>query len=1171
MAFSNTPDILPSTERWLDLLTIAEAFSAALKDMPKPQFLRERTGYSPFAVADRVAWGEAETAIDCSLGDLCMRLKGLQKPVKFACQLVDGNMSGNVVFGKSSPPTIVDFFPIWRPAAYSRAVVIADALINYQKNQEFIIEVRFYTPAALQLLLRAVLFRLVERSELVGCDGPVSAFELNALESAFQEVKCLMAVVYCNSGRERSSKYARTGDLSILDNAIADIEQARYCADPTHPDWAILNHNLSDLLRMHSEVNADEVGKNRDLDQAVDYAKVAVDHGGDFLDHFLHHLSNALLARYESFANDDDLALSLKSIEEAIRIALEMSRTSVADTAPYYSTLACVYKDLFERYGRVENVDAAVAAADKAVSAIRLGHTDMTDYDAAQVDPDYPAYQNQLGNALSRRFERTGAIVDADASVMALKVAASLKHKSQGACFTNLGDALRGRFERTGQPEDIEEAVQACKRALEMAPEPKEPRRGLRLRALGSALQRQFEAGTGMNESQSLKVINEAIECKEEASNFFDQNAGAVCGLASALSARSELPSHEEDLDRAIDLMQHFRLRNGGHDFDQAGDLNILGNALKKRYERYGSQQDLTGAIDAYQKAHGTKTAPPLERLLAAHSCSTLLYFRKGDTQGADKILQSAVRLMPQCCPQSIDRTDQQFFVSILYGLSSSAAAVCLEAGGASSAIEALGVLETGRGIISTLQLRTRADLTALMSADPGRAKRFIALRDELDSSSFRSDLLPSLVQGTNKVLLSHQAKRRHAAAEEFDDLVEEVRDMDGFHTFLLGPSQSDLSTISEAGPVIILNVANIRCDAIIIEHGKVTALPLSALSAEEAKQRAESFVKIILADNVGNRRQTIHKMNEILEWLWESAIKHVLEALGLAKPHEPKNGPWRRVWWIPTGVLSCFPIHGAGYHGKRAFKGNVLDCVVSSYAPSVKALLNARSQIKRPGNEAEEGPAAQKRVALVAAPETPEWSALDFAKSEVQDVKDIMIRHNPTIVEEKPTKLDVTRLLKWCHIIHLACHGESLKDPSASRIVLDDWQVDSLSVRDISEMQLQDVELMYLSACHAMHTEMFILQDESIHLVGACLLAGFPRVIGTLWQVNDARSRNLSKNFYSKLVDHQSSRLLMENVGLALHESVRALRDDTTREEGINKIFPPDPLLWTAYVHVGA
>ena len=60
----------------------------------------------------------------------------------------------------------------------------------------------------------------------------------------------------------------------------------------------------------------------------------------------------------------------------------------------------------------------------------------------------------------------------------------------------------------------------------------------------------------------------------------------------------------------------------------------------------------------------------------------------------------------------------------------------------------------------------------------------------------------------------------------------------------------------------------------------------------------------------------------------------------------------------------------------------------------------------------------------------------------------------------------------------------------------------------------------MYISTCHAMHVEILTLQDESIHLVGTCLLAGFLRVIGTLWQVNDKRSRNLSKDFYSKLVD---------------------------------------------------
>jgi tetratricopeptide (TPR) repeat protein len=307
----------------------------------------------------------------------------------------------------------------------------------------------------------------------------------------------------------------------------------------------------------------------------------------------------------------------------------------------------------------VQSIDAATAAADNSVNAIKSDHTDIYHDDAARVDPDYPAYQNQLGNALSRRFERTGALADADASIVTLKVATSFKHKNQGAFFTNLGDALRLRFERTGKTEDIEEAIQACKRALTMASEPKHPRRGLRLHNLGCALQRQFEAGARMTEVQREQIIDEAIKWKEEASEFFDQEVRVVCSLASALSARSELPSHEKDLDRAINLLQRF------HDINHVGDLNILGNALKKRYERDDSQQDLIGAIDAYQKAHGMETAPPFERVMAAHNCSTLLFFGKRDVHGADKILRSAVQLMPQCSPQSIDRTDKQFFVSI--------------------------------------------------------------------------------------------------------------------------------------------------------------------------------------------------------------------------------------------------------------------------------------------------------------------------------------------------------------------------------------------------------------------------------------------------------------------------------------------------------------------------
>jgi hypothetical protein len=73
-----------------------------------------------------------------------------------------------------------------------------------------------------------------------------------------------------------------------------------------------------------------------------------------------------------------------------------------------------------------------------------------------------------------------------------------------------------------------------------------------------------------------------------------------------------------------------------------------------------------------------------------------------------------------------------------------------------------------------------------------------------------------------------------------------------------------------------------------------------------------------------------------------------VLEALGYRdRPRE--DMPWRRVWWAPGGHLGQLPLHAAGHYvgqlsGDHAGR-NVMDRVISSYTPTVRALGYAREQ----------------------------------------------------------------------------------------------------------------------------------------------------------------------------------------------------------------------------------
>jgi uncharacterized protein (TIGR02569 family) len=112
--------------RWAEIVAVGERFHAALRGVPRPAFLDRRSG--PWAVADRVAWGElppSEVPVVTHLA----RLVAATRPVSRPGQLIHGDLTGNVLFDRSLPPAIIYLSPYWRPTSYASAIVVADALV----------------------------------------------------------------------------------------------------------------------------------------------------------------------------------------------------------------------------------------------------------------------------------------------------------------------------------------------------------------------------------------------------------------------------------------------------------------------------------------------------------------------------------------------------------------------------------------------------------------------------------------------------------------------------------------------------------------------------------------------------------------------------------------------------------------------------------------------------------------------------------------------------------------------------------------------------------------------------------------------------------------------------------------------------------------------------------
>jgi uncharacterized protein (TIGR02569 family) len=109
--------------------------------------------------ATRVAWGEIPASEFPHVRHL-PELLSVLRPVTAPSQLIHGDLTGNVLFGSSQPPAIIDFSPYWRPTAYASAIVIADALVWEGAGRQVLDAVTHIGDFG-QYLARALIFRAV--------------------------------------------------------------------------------------------------------------------------------------------------------------------------------------------------------------------------------------------------------------------------------------------------------------------------------------------------------------------------------------------------------------------------------------------------------------------------------------------------------------------------------------------------------------------------------------------------------------------------------------------------------------------------------------------------------------------------------------------------------------------------------------------------------------------------------------------------------------------------------------------------------------------------------------------------------------------------------------------------------------------------------------------------
>ncbi|KAK4067515.1 hypothetical protein Trihar35433_6075 [Trichoderma harzianum] len=874
------------------------------------------------------------------------------------------------------------------------------------------------------------------------------------------------------------------------------------------------------------------------------------------------HLADLLNQRYFCTGSQSDIEESIYLMRQTIAATL----VDDPNRMDMLFTLVRAFADRFQNTGASRDLD----------EAIRMGRDSLDANLSTGSNESRLRLANTIGTCLLQRHYRTGAMPDLNESNILMREAiksAPTYSKNRPVLLQSLGIGLIVRYHRTKATEDLDEAMLLLQESLETATSVYQEQPDVQKWLAATLNERFVRSGEIGDLMEAIAMIREAVSISPK------DNLGwpnLLNGLGFYLYEMYQHTGKKSVLDEAIRVCQDAVNASPPADSLRATYLSSLGLYLTSRYTHMKAIADSEKAalamhlndpvtaslkmavIFANLEQHGPRTlkgerislregfdssnpnteAESLSDLENARQCflDTLYHEQAGvrcrfhaghlaltspdfihDSRAYD-VAKYTTDLIPFLTSHSVQNSDKKRVLASAVGIPSIAAAIALHALPANRGpFAAIECLEIGRGLIGGYLLQ-QYEVSILKKLHPYLADSFLTLRGQLDMPVPQS-LSPLInVAAVNAEVEENEHRK---AEQQFAQLLEIIRSRPDFQRFLLPASELDTVRATSDGPIIILNMCSYRCDALIIESSGSRVVELPQLS-----QGLSSLALI-------NKYSKDFESLETLAWLWDEIVCPVLDALGFTE--RPADDSWPHVWWIPTGVLTKFPLHAAGHHLRRSGE-TTLDRVISSYATSVKAIIHSRRR---------EAPIAMEPLSLVAvAMEATEGHMpLIHANREVDAIFNIFESESVDCQRPRPYKDDVLSAIKSCQIFHFAGHGKThLTDPLGSALLLRDWQNDPLTVASLLEINLSSNPpfLAYLSACGTgqIHGEEYT--DESIHLVNAFQLAGFRHVIGTLWRVDDELCVEIAEMTYKSLKGGMRDDL----VSRGLHDAMRTLRD---------------------------
>ncbi|KAJ7092878.1 CHAT domain-containing protein [Mycena belliarum] len=909
-----------------------------------------------------------------------------------------------------------------------------------------------------------------------------------------------------------TNRFQRLGDPADLNKAFHLHEEAVKHTPENHPERAGhlqgLALSLEDRYRLLGDLN--------DLEAALmigkDVVSMTVGHPKQV--QFQHSLGSTFGNRYRQLGNLSDLEDALHHFQAAV----DATPDGHQDKAYYLQSLAMCHGDRYKRFGELGDLDAALHNGQTAV--------DFT----AEDHPDRITYLGSLSGFLEQRYQRFGDPNDLENALEMIDEAVDNTpdgHPDKCEYLLGLAALLQLSYCRFGDLVDLEEALRT-NQALDELTKNGHPKRANYLSSLAASYIHRYQRLGALSDLEAaLQKDREAVHIPATANH---DKAKYLQNLAAALTHRYLRLHDLKDLEAAVQADQEgFELIPKGH-VDRGAYLHNVALCAIHRYRKFNNPADAEIVHKSYIASFEASSLNPE----AAWGQALVWASFAKEFQPSDCVpaYTAGFRLLPEILwiGHTIPIRQNTILRLNIGQTTSMATRTCIELSNQSLTLNAaVEIMEQGLATEFQKLLQLTPDLEKLQSEDA------------------------ELLQNLSCQLYSGRAPHSLHIVNEWDQLVKKIQKQPGLEHFLQPKPYDVLCHASRGGPIVMLNSHKNGCDAIIIVNpaSEPVNVPLVDVGIDHLKFQRAMLKKLLGHCNVRTRgdsassrlfgqeehfvaKSTSECFADLLSWLWTHIVSHIYHALELVV----YNG---RLWWLPTGEFTGLPLHASPPIDK-------FNQFIHSYTATLGSLVESYTK-KQTQNAPKLG------VVGVTHTDPSGMNMLKGVKKEVQNIMAIVKGPLDCLEGEQATPESVKLQVQECSWVHLACHGkQDLIEPSQSHLLL---YGGSLELETILQTPLPNAEFVFLAACQTAMGDADLV-NESFHLGGGLIAAGFRSAVGTMWAMNDLDGPLVAQIFYSHLF-RDGRQPKAGDTAEALQVAVNELRDRKVPHER-----------WIPFMHMG-